>query len=326
MKHFNAIHYFYFLLFMVVSCSNETSKDMPVENIETGPFKVVVKSDKTIIEGVNTPMGLNIDRFGNLYVAVFSSENKQGLYKFNNSLKYVGELAYVNTTDIGWTTAPNGHFLYKPHSIDFDGTDNLYVNDYGLKKVFKFSYQGKLKATYDEKLYGPATAYFGKNNDLYISEYSSNAVIVCSKDFKYKKSIKNNFDRLHCVSFDATNNMYIADCWNHRILKYDRNDNYIGWLGMKTNGTLTNGWQIGGSAVKSNSIGAFENPIAFSIKNNVLYVLEWGNGRIQKFSLNGKYLGSISNGYSRPYDFKIYNNKLYVTDTDRNRIVISDLP
>ncbi|MFC1565041.1 NHL repeat-containing protein, partial [candidate division KSB1 bacterium] len=80
------------------------------------------------------------------------------------------------------------------------------------------------------------------------------------------------------LEVDNEENIYILDRGNYRIQKFDRDGNYISTIGSKGEGP-----------------GEFLNCSSIQIDrtNNLLYVGDSSNGRINVFLLNGKYLREI---------------------------------
>lgn len=77
-------------------------------------------------------------------------------------------------------------------------------------------------------------------------------------------------------SIDENDNLYFLDMNNHRILKFDKNGGFITQIG---------------------SIGQGEkdlfSPIAFTIEDEILYVLNTAGREIKKFSLNGDFISGF---------------------------------
>jgi sugar lactone lactonase YvrE len=98
------------------------------------------------------------------------------------------------------------------------------------------------------------------------------------------------------IAFGPSGRLYISDGYgNARILVYD------------AKGTRIKQWGTHGKAS-----GEFETPhgIAFDGKNTI-YVADRGNNRVQRFDLEGKYLGEWSN-VGKPYSLKFINGALWV--------------
>ena len=78
--------------------------------------------------------------------------------------------------------------------------------------------------------------------------------------------------------------------------------------------------------------GQFSYPCGVALDSDgCIYVSEYGNQRIQKFTFDGQYIKSFSgkkligqNLFDSPRGLKVNNNKLYVCDVDNNRIHVFD--
>lgn len=113
------------------------------------------------------------------------------------------------------------------------------------------------------------------------------------------------------ITTDVAGNVYVADTKNHRVVKYDRFNNFLGKIGSQ------------GSAP-----GKFFNPSSVIVDNATgnLYVADTGNNRIQQFDTNGAFIrviGSFGSGtsqFSQPYGVAFSNGSLYVTDSGNNRV------
>lgn len=96
------------------------------------------------------------------------------------------------------------------------------------------------------------------------------------------------------IAVDDEGNIYVAFFFGHVIGKFSKNGTTIGWLGLSKNSNEpVNTWSSDVYATKSIKPGAFAHPHTIKIYNNELYVSEYENNRIQKFSLNGAYLGVL---------------------------------
>ncbi len=85
---------------------------------------------------------------------------------------------------------------------------------------------------------------------------------------------------------------FITDYHAHRILKFDPDGTFAGWIGERADESLTDGWTMTGASKESAKPGGFTQPhmVAQDRVGN-LYIADTGNHRIQKFSADGKFLG-----------------------------------
>jgi DNA-binding beta-propeller fold protein YncE len=284
----------------------------------------------------NQPHSVDFDQDGNLYVGEYFNNRVQ---KFSPAGVVVGSFGILPTGEFkeGFTT---------------DET----VNTEHASGVMK----------------GIATAYFGNDGYMYLTDYDGNAVVRITTDGKFsgwigmnsdqttatswqmsgtpiESSIVGGFNKPHATVLDQDRNLYIADTWNHRILKYTAEGTFVGWIGERDNGTLTEGWEESGMAKQTSVPGGFGAPTSINLdKNGDLIIAEYANHRIQKFGVDGKFQGWIGcdqsnqntglwrmDGFSQsgsepgcfmhPYDARAIGNRLFVADTHNDRVQIIDL-
>jgi len=85
------------------------------------------------------------------------------------------------------------------------------------------------------------------------------------------------------VIVDSSHNIYISDTGNHRIKKYNSAGTLIGWWGRDDLGTSSfHALASGRTSQSGNSEFAFNYPQKLFIDNNILYIADTNNHRIQK--------------------------------------------
>jgi hypothetical protein len=168
-----------------------------------------------------------------------------------------------------------GHHLYAwsfAHAVKVDKNDNVWVADKGSDMVIKFSPEGRVLMV------------FGRRQE---------ASDEGTRPLKHPKPplapIDGEFRQVTDMAWDAAGNTYISDGYiNSRIAKIDKDGNWVkSWGGPGT------------------GPGQFNTPhsIATDDAGNV-YVADRGNGRIQVFDGDGKFLREIH--INVPYDHKIH--------------------
>ena len=168
-----------------------------------------------------------------------------------------------------------GHNLYAwsfSHAVKVDKEDNIWVADKGSDMVIKFSPEGRVLMV------------FGRRQEA--SDEGTGPL----KHVKPPLSpIDGEFRQVTDMAWDSAGDTYISDGYiNSRIAKVDRNGNWV------------KSWGEPGSGP-----GQFNVPhsIATDDAGNV-YVADRGNGRIQVFDGDGKYLREIR--INVPYDHGIH--------------------
>ena len=168
-----------------------------------------------------------------------------------------------------------GHHLYAwsfAHAVKVDKEDNIWVADKGSDMVIQFGPDGRVQMVFGRK-----------------QEASDEG----TEPLKHPKPpfppIDGQFRQVTDMAWDAAGNVYISDGYiNSRIAKIDRDGNWIKSWGEPGTGP-----------------GQFNTPhsIAIDEAGNV-YVADRGNGRIQVFDGDGKYLREIH--INLPYDHGIH--------------------
>jgi len=150
----------------------------------------------------------------------------------------------------------------------------------------------------------------------------------------------------HVARIDEYGYLIVVDTWNHRLTRFDPDGRFAGWLGSKSVGATTAGWQMTGAAVASSGLGGFNAPVAFDFDSaGNLIVAEYGNHRLQRFASDGRNLGWMGGGqrsetsgawgfqgtsragnepgaFRHPYDVVSHCDTLYVADTENGRIQV----
>jgi hypothetical protein len=167
-----------------------------------------------------------------------------------------------------------GHHLYAwsfAHAVKVDKDDNIWVADKGSDMVIKFSPGGRVLMVFGRK-----------------QEASDEGTEPLKHPKPPLPPIDGQFRQVTDMTWDQAGNTYISDGYiNSRIAKIDKNGNWIKSWGEPGTGP-----------------GQFNTPhsIAADDAGNV-YVADRGNGRIQVFDSDGKFLREIR--IDVPYDRNI---------------------
>ena len=145
----------------------------------------------------------------------------------------------------------------------------------------------------------------------------------CGKD-EYRFGVKgkdiSQFNALEGVAVDKLGYIYVADTKNHRIQIFNEDGIYMSSFGKKS--------------IASNKRAApgtllYPKDLVFSATDE-LYVLDYGNKRIQVFDPQGQYLREIGGAiddvkFINPIDIAMdEKNYLYVADRGRHAVIILD--
>lgn len=174
-----------------------------------------------------------------------------------------------------------GHNLYTwsfAHAVKVDAQDNIWVADKGSDMVIKFDPAGRVAMVFGRK-----------------QEASDEGTEPLKHGKPPLPPVDGMFRQVTDMAWDATGNTYISDGYiNSRVAKVDKDGNWV------------KSWGEPGSGP-----GQFNTPhsIAVDAQGNV-YVADRGNGRIQVFDGEGKFLRQIVIDVPPPADARPAIGKL----------------
>lgn len=200
------------------------------------------------------------------------------------------------------------------------------------------------------------------NNKIYVCDTVHNGIDILDLEkakFEYfrPKEAAQLIDPIN-LCFDANGDMYVADSRRGQVVIFDKDGDYLGAIGkkseLKPTGVLIRGEKIYICDLKTHSVrifglkdrqylssvpgeGAKEEAKLFSPTNIAideegnLYVSDTGAFRVQKYNLNGEFLKSIgSHGdslgqFARPKGVAVdREGKIYVVDSAFENVQIFD--
>ena|SRR5258708_5817130 len=162
------------------------------------------------------------------------------------------------------------------HGLRADKDGNIWTTDNGFHIVRKFSPKGEVMATLGEQgVPGPDEKHFRAPDDLV---------------------------------FASNGDIYVADSGNGRIVRLNRNGQFVSQFGKKG---------------KGNGEFSTAHGIAIDAKDRI-YVADRGNNRVQVFSPNGEFL-STWDGFGNPFGLLVIGKELLVSEGDVNKIFHFDI-
>jgi DNA-binding beta-propeller fold protein YncE len=165
-----------------------------------------------------------------------------------------------------------GHNLYAwsfAHAVRVDKEDNIWVTDKGSDMVIKFNPEGRVAMVFGRK-----------------QEASDESTEPLKHPKPPLPPVDGMFRQVTDVTWDSAGNAYISDGYiNSRVAKVDKNGKWLKSFGEP-------GDQPGQLATP--------HSIAADAQGNI-YVANRGNGRVEVFDSDGKYLRQIK--ISTPFDY-----------------------
>jgi tripartite motif-containing protein 71 len=354
-----------FFFFNIQSKSLGKINNININKIELDEFTSI-----TLISGFETSYGVDIDKNGYVYIPDF----KQGiLYKVNLTSKsfsvfFIEKNNYFKFIEYKIINKFKSN-LNRPHDIYIDNDDNLYITELGNGqgkrggKVIKIPDKQKKLQIIGDKLYNnegldaPTVSFVDEKNFIYVSEWRAHRILkffennydnysVFGKYLNEKQEFEEfKFHYPHSIRKDSYGNYYVADTGNNRIVKFDKYENYIGWIGKRNDGSINNNWSKLGYSIKGEELGAFNGPLDIAFYKDNFYVTDVFNNRIVKINILGESLGQLGEtmekkktpmqftnknvkksnsvfGFNEPYGIRIKNGFLLIADRGNNRIKI----
>jgi DNA-binding beta-propeller fold protein YncE len=183
--------------------------------------------------------------------------------------------------------------------------DFLWLSDVDNNRVVKINGEGKIVEEYG----GFQRPMHITINDskIYIPEYSSDTVKILENGIVSTYTLKEKPDAIGAVDV-VGNRVAIADFYNHRIiLQHDDNVSIIGKEGHND--------------------GELYYPTDVEIKNDLIYVGDAYNNRVQVFDFKGNYVRMIgwNEGIKVATGLKVTDTQVIVADFDGNRVLVYNL-
>ena len=183
--------------------------------------------------------------------------------------------------------------------------DFLWLSDVDNNRIVKINGEGKIVEEY-EGFQRPMHIAIN-NSKIYIPEYISDSVKILENGNVSVYSLIEKPDGIGGIAVDG-NTVAIADFYNNRIiLQQDDNLTIIGKEGHND--------------------GELYYPTDVEIVNNLIYVGDAYNNRVQVFDFKGNYVRIIGwkEGIKVATGLKVTETQVIVSDFDGNRVLVYDL-
>lgn len=209
----------------------------------------------------------------NLWVADFDGHR---IYKFGPEGSLIGWIGERDngqltdgfaTTGVAQQSTRLGGF-FKPHMVRIDADGNILVVETGNNRVQKLTPEGL------------PIGWFGALNDSTLTDG------WIDTGFSQPASLPGGFINPVSLRLLENDTMLIADNGNHRIQKFSADGRFAVWIGGKSTGGVTSGWEADGRVAEGTEPGMFSAPFDALVHNGRLFVADGHNGRVQIFDLD----------------------------------------
>ena len=263
------------------------------------------------------PLGIALDPLGNLYVADTGNDRVQKLDGNGRFLGQVGRFGrgegqFSRPTDL---FAGSGLELYvvdsrnrriqvfdhqlnfmaclgpfaetegRPMEFGFLGGlgvspyGELYLTDEENDRIYKLTSSGRVETSFgrtgyeESELRRPLGVAVGRTNRIYVCDSGNGRVAQFDPFGEMLASLGEGIlSGPVGIDLDGEGRIFVADTENHRVVVFDPSGQIVGELGRRGRG-----------------YGSFEAPgdLAVGARGSLLYVLDSGNNRVQKFEVGG---------------------------------------
>lgn len=191
-----------------------------------------------------------------------------------------------------------------PLGIVKDG-DFLWISDSDHNKIVKTDLNGNIVETYKD--FERPMHLVMDNDRLFIPEYSADTITIMTGNKRSYLPLKNELDAP--AGIDIKGDAYaIADFYNHRIVYHNNGEDLTFGKKGRVNGT-------------------FHYPTDIQFENNMIYIADAYNNRIQVFDEKGKFKQSIGSedGMNAATGIYVSDQFIFVTDFENSRVLVYDL-
>jgi DNA-binding beta-propeller fold protein YncE len=181
----------------------------------------------------------------------------------------------------------------------------LWLSDVDNNRIVKINGEGKIIEEYGGFQRPMHIAI--DSSKIYIPEYTSDTVKILENGNVSLYSLKEKPDGIGGVTVDG-NTVAIADFYTHRIIL--QQDDKVTIIGKE-----------------GHNDGELYYPTDVEIKNDLIYVADAYNNRVQVFDFNGNYVRMIgwNEGIKVATGLKVTDTELIVADFDGNRVLVYDI-
>ncbi len=214
------------------------------EEVTGSPFPVTVKTpidklgtDVKTVEGIKSPLGVAINKSGEVIVA----ESDPGVVSI---LSPTGDK--LRTLDTRGTAVGE---MKHPRGVAVDGDDNILVVDCRNHRLLKFTRGGDLIAAVGSEGDGPGqfknpmgVCVNSVSGKVFVSDQGAHCVLVFNSDLTFSSKLgsygggNEQFHSPWDVASDRFGCVYVTDASNYRIQVFTPDGGYLRQFGSRSNG------------------------------------------------------------------------------------------
>ena len=262
------------------------------------------------------PEAVAFDSAGNVYVADTLNNRIEKFDPSGNFLLQWGT----------WGAQPFKFSSAGCYGIAVDSSGRLYVSDGGNSQVEEFDTSGNFIKVIGSGVIGTPTGvgvdtsgnvYVADNSKIKIEVFSPNSVLL--RSWGSSGAGNGQFGSPYGLAIDGNGNVWVTDTSNNNVQKFDPQGNFL--LALGSSGTYGSG------------PGQFLYPVGVAVDQVAggLYVVDFGNRRIQKFDPAGNYITQLGtsgtpDGFSWPFGCAINSSGQVVLSDYQDGLVIEYAP
>jgi sugar lactone lactonase YvrE len=193
--------------------------------------------------------------------------------------------------------------LASPEGTAVDIAGDVFVADFGNKRVVELPAGGGAQTTVGFHLSGPSAVAVDGAGNVFIADATGNSIKKVSATNGAQTMVGSGLSAPAALTTDGDGNLYVADAGNNRVVKLPP-----GCTASSCQSTL-------GTGLKAPAGVAIDR-----IGN--LYVADTGNNRVVEIPVNGAAQIVVATGFSNPHGVVVDGAlNVYVADTGNNRVV-----
>lgn len=305
---------------------------------DTGNSQLIYRDCNSIISHIGVPRtsgmysgitGVTTDSTGNIFVT--DSMNHRVL-KYNSSGTLIDKWG-GNSGNGGPSSYGTMYWEFTaPKQISYDKAFNrILIADTGNSRIQVFNANGTWISNFGYGVFeNPMGVCTDSLGNIYIADTGNNRVMKCNAygitvtTWGGYGTADGKFNMPCFIACDSSNNVYVVDRGNCRVQKFSSSGRFLAAWG--TNG----GVPVGGPLDNEGSgDGDLFLPIGICVdQNNMVYVTDSSNNRVQVFTSNGTYVEQFGyfsgneDGFFSPQGIAVRGNNVYVVDSLLNRLTI----